>query len=139
MYQSVMESKSPDCSVDNCSPEAATIRKAEELLLSMNVRKNKVKFAALLCDDFKEFGASGRVFTKDSIINSLTTSDEQWNFQIEDFEIEFLSVAYANVTYKLSVFSIDGILLRQSLRSSLWHKSRSDWQMKFHQGTAINP
>ena len=47
------------------------LRRAEEALLDPAVRSNRARVAELLADDFVEFGSSGRMWTRDQILDLL--------------------------------------------------------------------
>jgi len=113
------------------------IQNLEELLLSSETRNNKEKLDLILAVDFTEFGASGTVFTKSSIIESLVDSNESWSYKIDEFICKSIAKNVFLATYKLSIFSKDNTLLRNSLRSSIWRNKSQSWQIIFHQGTKV--
>jgi hypothetical protein len=89
---------------------------------------------SLIADDFHEFGASGRVWTKAEIIRAMS----QWDpieRTVEDFAVRELSASVCLVTYKAIRHN------RQcapfSLRSSLWRNNGNKWEIVFHQGTNV--
>jgi hypothetical protein len=87
---------------------------------------------AMIADDFLEFGASGRVWTKQEIIGALA----QWQpieRKLDDFTVRELGSSLCLVTYKAAT-AAGGVT---SLRSSIWRKRGSTWQMIFHQGTPV--
>jgi len=116
---------------------SSVIQNLEELLLSPEIRSNKDKLDLLLADDFVEFGASGNVFTKSSIIDSLINSGEDWYYNLDDFICKAMADDVFLVTYKLNIFSQDNFMLRQSIRSSIWQNRSQNWQIIFHQGTNV--
>ena len=59
----------PTIPLPNCSANA------EKLLLDPAVRRDRARVAALLADDFFEFGASGRIWTREEILDLLATED----------------------------------------------------------------
>ena len=54
---------------------AEHLRRCEESLLDPVIRRDRARVAALLADDFEEFGSSGRVWTREQIFNLLATED----------------------------------------------------------------
>ena len=84
----------------------------------------------LIADDFLEFGSSGEVYTKQDLLEALPSEDTR-KFVVNDFKIKELPKDVALVTYKAIE---DGAV---SLRSSVWKKVGSKWQMTFHQGTKV--
>ena len=109
----------------------------DELLLTLEQqlacgRMSAHEAAALLADDFFEFGASGKVWTKHEVIAAMA----KWQ-PIErtfaDFAVRELSPSVCLVTYRL----VDAEASSLSLRSSLWRHDGESWQMLFHQGTVV--
>lgn len=105
------------------------IEKLFELETSLHkkeIRNSPAAVAALLADDFTEFGSSGRVYDKPAIIELLRTEAVDQKVTVENFVVRDLSPTVALVTYLSS---------KSTLRSSIWRLSDSRWQMIFHQGT----
>ena len=111
------------------------VRQREELLLSQEVRRDKERLSQLFADDFREFGASGRVFKKQDIIDSLISTEEDWHYRMDDFQGDRLADDTILITYRLHILTPDGEPLRHSLRSSIWRKKDQNWALFFHQGT----
>lgn len=114
------------------------LRGLEESLLQSAVRKNAAKVAELLAEDFREFGSSGRVFSKAEILAALQSEDPDHNWSLDDFAATQLSESLVLVTYR-AIRTSDDSPPAQSLRSSLWALRNGRWQMIFHQGTRIPP
>jgi len=112
------------------------LRKLEEDLLQPEIRKDREAVAALLADDFCEFGSSGKVFSKPEIIQALQT-EEPAQISIADFRVRSLTTGIALVTYRAVEQGEAGREIRTSLRSSVWVMRDEEWQMLFHQGTII--
>jgi len=103
----------------------------ETSLHKKEIRNSPAAVAALLADDFTEFGSSGRVYDKPAIIELLrheAVAPDQ-KVTVENFAVRELSPTIALVTYLSS---------KSTLRSSIWRLSNSRWQMIFHQGTRIS-
>lgn len=91
----------------------------------------------LITDDFIEFGASGKIFTK---ANLLAYAQEkkfnQSTIAIENFQIISLVNNIVLATYK-AVKTIE--LARTTIsshRSSIWQfDADQEWRIRFHQGT----
>ena len=112
---------------------AEEIRALEEKLLSGDFRRDREAVAGLLAEDFREFGSSGRVWSKQEILDQLE-AEESFEAQIENFEaVEFAAEAVL-VTYKVTVRRSGAE--SASLRSSIWIKREGRWRILFHQGTA---
>jgi hypothetical protein len=109
------------------------LRKLEEELLRPATRRDSEALAWLLADEFREFGSSGRVFTRREVIEALR-SESPNRFSITDFRATLLAEGVALVTYRaIRRDRLDEA--SASLRSSLWVMRDARWQMLFHQGT----
>ena len=116
-------------------------RDRESMLFELEQRLARVgrklsfeEISALIAADFIEFGASGRVWTKEEIVAALS----QWEPQervVEDFVVRELSASVCLVTYR--VLAVDRKPLPFSLRSSIWRHAGDQWQLIFHQGTNV--
>ncbi|HTV09610.1 MAG TPA: DUF4440 domain-containing protein [Candidatus Aquilonibacter sp.] len=110
---------------------AAHLQQLEEELLRPDVRRNRARLTELLADDFREFGASGRIFDKASILTELSTESPA-QLSLSDFACHKLAADIALVTYRSR--RIDTAGTRDALRSSLWIHRDGRWQILFHQG-----
>jgi hypothetical protein len=103
----------------------------ETALHKKEIRNSPAAVAALLADEFTEFGSSGKVYDKPAIIellrNEKMASGEK--ITVENFVVRELSPDVALDTYLAS---------KRTLRSSIWRLSDSRWQMIFHQGTRVS-
>jgi len=122
------------------SPEALGqhLLSLEERLLEPTTRKDAAMLEALLCDDFVEFGSSGRVFDKRSIVVAVASEVPAHGpalHAISQFKLLALSEDAALVTYRLSWRAASNAVPIESLRSSVWRRARGEWKMAFHQGT----
>ena len=106
----------------------------EEQLLQPEVRKSREELAALLADVFLEFGSSGRIFSKDYIIEELPNTPSVM-MNIRDFQAKVLSPELVLTTYRAVSYNQCRGQERHSLRSSIWRLLDGRWQMIFHQGT----
>ena len=107
----------------------------EESLLTSAVRRNRAKMSALLAEGFREFGASGRVFSKAEVIDMLQ-AETPASLSLDSFEAQQISPQAILVTYR-ETKEAAGSAPTISLRSSLWIFRGEHWQMLFHQGTKI--
>lgn len=117
----------------------------ETILFDPSVRRNINSVADLLTDDFREFGSSGRTYTKLDILAELST-EQPALITISDFTCDLIAPSVALVTYK-SLSNFDSRPGSQALRSSIWvlkvpeHRyghvgpREGVWRMQFHQGT----
>ena len=98
-------------------------------LMDPAFRRNRKAVSALLAADFREFGSSGRIWSRETILDLLATEDYPSAPAVEDFALQLLAPDTALVTYRT-------IRAEQStLRSSIWKHNQIGWQVLFHQGT----
>ena len=109
----------------------------EKLLLDTLVRRNRSQVEALLADDFFEFGASGRVWTREAILD-LLASEDYIPPAVEDFACRFIADGVALVTYRTVRINPETGQRDAALRSSLWTLQSGRWVVCFHQGTRSN-
>ncbi|KRP62174.1 hypothetical protein TU82_23245 [Pseudomonas orientalis] len=108
----------------------------EQLLLEPAARKNDRLLKQLLAEDFVEFGARGKSWTKAQVIAGLKSQTVSKR-TIEDFKLRVLADGVALATYLCRHQSADGDE-SLSLRSSVWKTYEGDWRMVFHQGTGLS-
>ncbi|PKH43733.1 ribonuclease HI [Nocardioides alpinus] len=98
----------------------------ERALLSDEVRADRAAVAALLHPDWQEVGRSGRLWSRDDLLDAIAP--------IPPVDLEVVSTDRAGQDAILLVWraSADG---RSTLRSSLWVRVGGGWQQRFHQGT----
>lgn len=109
----------------------ATCIRGEKRLLDPAFRRS-AEAVALLDRGFREFGSTGRVWDRASIVAAMS---------VEDFEAP--RVEYLRAT----VLTADLVLVtyrtvrpgRSTLRSSIWRRTGDSWLLCFHQGTVISP
>jgi hypothetical protein len=101
----------------------------ETSLHKRQVRNSTESTSALLSDAFIEFGSSGRVWNKDSIIESMRREEVDPQITVENFAARELATDVVLVTY------ISKKDVGSTLRSSIWKRCEGKWQMIFHQGT----
>ena len=109
------------------------LRHLEEELLQPGVRASAERVAALLADDFVEFGSSGQVFDKKQIIKALQ-QESPTKRSLSKFAAVMLSESIVLATYRATRDSKPPV---HTLRSSIWRQSNGQWQMVFHQGTLM--
>jgi hypothetical protein len=106
----------------------------EKELLDPAVRRDRARVSSLLADDFIEFGSSGKIWSRDAILDLLETE----NFvppEIEDLACRRLGEGVMLVTYRTVRFNTDNAARSTTLRSSIWINKAGNWQIYFHQGT----
>jgi hypothetical protein len=115
----------------------------EVFLFDPVARRDIAAVSNLLADEFREFGSSGRIYTKLDILAELSV-EQPVVITLTDFDCNLIAPTAALVTYK-SLSSHEGRPPTQALRSSLWvlrttgvrtiQSAEPSWQMLFHQGT----
>ncbi len=103
----------------------------ELALLTTAVRGNQSKVAALLDPEFQEIGASGQLWSRESMISALASKPSDDDVAIEAREMRgvLLSPDLILLTY------VSQSVHRRARRSSLWRLTGCSWQLLFHQGT----
>ncbi|KAA6456459.1 DUF4440 domain-containing protein [Acidobacteria bacterium AB60] len=122
-------------------PEAtpAQLRSLEQSLLDAEMRRDRTRVRALLAENFVEFGSSGRIWTRNSIIELLSRETDFVPPAIEDFRCAMLAAKVALVTYRTVRTDPETGEVLTSLRSSIWTWEADCWRMRFHQGTRTPP
>ena len=105
-------------------------------LLTPQTRTDPAALLTLLTPDFREFGSSGRIFTRDSILTLLQTETDFTPPEITNFEARELTPNLTLVTYQTTRPNTPDE--PTSNRSSLWTLRDNRWQLLFHQGTRIS-
>jgi hypothetical protein len=100
----------------------------EMRLLDPRVRASAEALTALLHEDFREFGASGRVWDRASIVPAVTANPGA-AVTVGDMTAVQLGPEVILLTYW--VVRLGG----RSLRSSVWRRDTGGWRLYFHQGT----
>ena len=111
---------------------AAHLIALELRLQDSSTRHNPAAMEELLSQDFREFGASGRVWDRATLIETLSAEPPE-PITSENFECQRLSIDLALLTY------VAANPARKTLRSSLWRLESDRWRILFHQGTVILP
>lgn len=104
----------------------------EEELLHSGTRHNPARVEVLLHPEFREFGASGRVYDRAAIVRALTEEGDV-ELRMADFYAQELADGAVLVTYR----TWRGEREREALRSSVWVRTGESWRMIFHQGTLV--
>ncbi len=99
-----------------------------------STRKNRERMESLLDPDFKEIGRSGLTYSRLEILNEFHDEKKLPTILVSDEAVTILHEELVLLTYKSRHDSADNP--RPTLRSSLWRKRGSQWQICFHQGTA---
>ncbi len=106
----------------------------EMQLHSFETRSSEQKISKLLSLDFFEFGSSGKTWTRKEILERLPTEPQESTIQSSDYKATQLADHIVLVTY-VSRRTKNDSSSTEFLRSSIWRKNETGWQMVFHQGT----
>jgi len=111
----------------------------ERQLMDPVFRKNREQVSALLAEDFREFGSSGRVWSRAAILDLLANEEAYTAPVVEDFAMQRISPETALVTYRTLRADAASDAPQVTLRSSLWVLRGNRWQVLFHQGAKVPP
>jgi hypothetical protein len=117
-------------------PLQELLHRFETCLHKSDMRRSPEKLDRALHDRFVEFGSSGRVYDKDSMIAELL-EETPVDITISDFKTLALGPEIVLVTYRANVVEAGDESAKSSLRSSIWKLNDGNWQMIFHQGTPV--
>jgi len=106
---------------------------ANELrLLDPAVRRSRGAMLRLLHEDFREVGASGRIWDRDTLISALAEEIEGTVVTADRVQPIRLGPDAVLVTYR--AWRGD----RTMLCSSVWRRDQYGWRLLFHQGTVVD-
>ncbi len=107
----------------------------EESLWRPETRFDRAYMDRILAPDFFEFGRSGRIYQR---ADTLNTPPEPFNTKLplENLTVRLIDANVAQVTY-VSRVTYAQVLV--SHRSSIWSRTDTGWQIRFHQGTPVEP
>ena len=100
------------------------------------VRRSRARLWILLHPDFHEVGRSGRSYNRETVVNFLEALESQPVVESEAFSVSELSSGVALLTYRSTQIEQGESLVNHTLRSSVWLKTETGWQLRYHQGTA---
>lgn len=112
-------------------PDVQQVVTDELRLLDPSVRRSPTAAGALLDPEFREFGASGRVWDRGSVLTMLSSDDAPPPL-VDRICGTRLAPDVVLLTYRSRTAD------RTTLRSSLWRRrDDSPWRIYFHQGTVV--
>ncbi|MFF3812209.1 DUF4440 domain-containing protein [Streptomyces bacillaris] len=113
------------------SPAVAAAIEGELRLLDPVVRASADLLAALLHPEFREIGTSGRLWTRETIIEALTADDAPRPGPLTASRMRGVELCSDLVHL---TFDTESKGLR-SHRSSFWRLTGAGWRLYFHQAT----
>lgn len=118
------------------TPVLTQLKALEPLIYAANDGQQRAHFERLLAPDFWEVGASGTVYDRAFVLDTLETRqaqprEEAW--RASDYRIEEIAPGSFLLTYLLEQPT------RLSRRATLWQQTELGWKMRYHQGTVVAP
>jgi hypothetical protein len=103
-------------------------------LITAPGRSSAEHLQGVVSEDFREFGASGRIYSKNEAIVGLLNNPSPSAVpgpapELVDFRVVEVAPGVALATYRTPL----------SLRSSIWRREGGAWRLYFHQGTPAPP
>ena len=105
----------------------------ELALLTPEVRKSRAHVDALLDPDFREIGASGRLWTRVEMVAALSEEFDGPDELIPAADFTGMAIG-PGLILLTCVSDPEG---RAARRSSLWRRSGRTWRLLHHQGTLL--
>jgi hypothetical protein len=121
--------------VSDRSPAVEAALEGELRLLDPEVRRSPELVGALLHPDFHEFGASGKLWDRPSVITELILRTKPGSRPITSSRMKGVQLAPDLVHVTFDTVEDNG---RRTHRSSLWRRTAEGWQLYFHQGTLFS-
>ena len=116
----------------NAEEVCAEVIYRELQLLDPEVRRQPDLVRALIHPEFVEFGASGRIWNAESIVETFASEQTPNEVTATNLLAILLDPGTALLTFRTDSAE------RACLRSSVWVRSGDDkWLLRFHQGTII--
>ena len=113
--------------------DTAALRTLEERLAMPAASESRESLAQILAAEFRDFGISGRMFERDSVLEALTAGGHS-QVRFEEFQATPLGNGTVLVAYVARSDASHG-WKPASLQSSLWMRRDGRWQILCHQGT----
>lgn len=110
----------------------------ETLLHRPEVRRSRIHVERLLAPEFVEFGRSGRVYDRQSVVEALVAEAANPGDtlpMVMDAACHLLAEGCVLLIYRSSRISAGSSI--ETLRSSVWKHIDGGWRMVFHQGTPV--
>jgi hypothetical protein len=101
----------------------------ELALLHPDVRRDRQWVQDLLDEDFREIGASGRLWSRQETIDALAREQGDEPVAVADMEALRLADGVVLLTF------VSDRAGRRARRSSIWRRAEGRWRLLHHQGT----
>ena len=116
--------------------EEEAFRVLEERLAMPTADDTMAVLASLLAPEFLEFGSSGRIFDRATVLQALVQGDRP-RVVLENFKANVIAPGVILVTYVSRSVPGAARSTPPALRSSFWCRREERWQLVFHQGTPM--
>lgn len=129
------------CGVEAPEDIAAQLREREPVFHQEAVGSDRAHFESMLVSDFFEIGASGRIYSRERVIETVVDrydrDEGEIDHTITEFECRQLAEHVFLTTYLLA--QPDGPVVRTTRRATVWTNALGRWQVVYHQGTIAEP
>jgi len=109
------------------------LERLENRLTNPGPEETRESLAALLAEDFREYGSSGRTYDSAAVVAALMKGGRS-AVHFDDYRVRRLGRDVALATY-VARTAAGARWVPPALRSSLWQRSAGTWRLVFHQGT----
>jgi hypothetical protein len=103
----------------------------ELALLRADVRQDRGRVEELLDEDFREIGASGRLWTRRETVDELAAEQGEEPVTVTDMAARRLAEGVVLLTY------VSERAGRRAMRSAVWRLQDGRWRLLHHQGTLL--
>ena len=114
--------------------DRVALQRLEEELWLSETRYDRAYMENIMATEFFEFGRSGQIHSREKCL-SVTSGTIDAVLPLKNLKIRLLTIDVAHVTYDSEV-TYDSAVER-ARRSSIWSRIDESWQLRFHQGTAL--
>jgi hypothetical protein len=103
----------------------------ELALLEPEVRRDARQVEELLDHDYREIGASGRLWTREETLEALALEQDDGAPEVEELHAVELAEGLVLLTY------LSDRAGRRVRRSSIWRRADGRWRLVHHQGSEL--
>lgn len=114
--------------------DSAKLKELEESLWRSETRFDLAHQEKIFAPDFFEFGRSGKTYTREQMLQT-EQQPIRAKLPLQNFCIHPLDANNVLVTYVSEVHCAGKI--ENANRCSVWSKTSTGWQLRFHQGTPV--
>lgn len=119
----------------------AELRELEPVFHNEPREDGRERLEAMMVEDFFEVGASGRIYSRehvlDRVLARIERGEPEAESEVEDFFVRRIGPHAYLCTYTLQLY--DGPAKRTSRRTTVWTDREGYWQVIYHQGTLADP